>query len=46
MVLMLPSVIQSNQNCTYPDPLNWTFSKDVPDISGIKFDTIGMDTEQ
>ena len=32
--------------CTHPDPLNWTFSKDVPDISGIKFDTIGMDTEQ
>ena len=48
MVLMLPSVIQSNQiiMCTHPDPLNWTFSKDVPDISGIKFDTIGMDTEQ
>ena len=31
---------------TYPDPLNWTFSKNVPDISGINFDTIGMDTEQ
>ena len=32
--------------CTHPDLLNWTFSKDVPDISGIKFDTISMDTEQ
>lgn len=31
---------------TYPDPLNWTFSKDVPDASFINFDTIGMDTEQ
>ena len=31
---------------TYPDPLNWTFSKNVPDISGINFETIGMDTEQ
>jgi len=31
---------------TYPDPLNWTFSKDVLDISGVHLDTIGMDTEQ
>ena len=31
---------------TYPEPLNWTFSKNVPDMSDINFDTIGMDTEQ
>ena len=31
---------------TYSEPLNWTFSKNVPDISDINFDTIGMDTEQ
>lgn len=31
---------------TYPDLLNWTFSKDVPDISDINFENIGMDTEQ
>ena len=37
---------EQSDMCTHPDPLNWTFSKDVPDISGIKFDTIGMDTEQ
>ena len=33
-------------NITYPDPLNWTFSKeDVPNTSFISFDTIGMETE-
>ena len=37
---------EQSDMCTHPDPLNWTFSKDVPDISGIKFDTNGMDTEQ
>ena len=31
---------------TYPDPLNWTFTKNAPDISGINFETIGMDMEQ
>ena len=31
---------------TYPDPLNWTFSKeDVSNTSFINFDTIGMETE-
>ena len=29
---------------TYPDPINWTFSKDVPNVSFIDFDTIGMET--
>ena len=41
---------EQSDMCTHPDPLNWTFLKDVrhhvPDISGIKFDTISMDTEQ
>ena len=37
---------EQSDMCTHPDTLHWTFSKDVPDISGIKFDTIGMDTEQ
>ena len=37
---------EQSDMCTHPDPLNRTFSKVVPDISGIKFDTIGMDTEQ
>ena len=37
---------EQSDMCTHPDPLNWTFSKDVPDISGIKFDTICMDIEQ
>ena len=37
---------EQSDMCTHPDPLNWKFSKEVPDISDIKFDTIGMDTEQ
>ena len=41
----ISDTVQSDM-CIHPDPLNWTFSKDVPDISGIKFDTNGMYTEQ
>ena len=37
---------EQSDKCTHPETLHWTFSKDVPDISGIKFVTIGMDTEQ
>ena len=37
---------EQSDMCTHLDTLNWTFSKDVPDISGIKFDIIGMDIEQ
>ena len=31
---------------TFPEPLNWTFSYDMPAVSDISISKVGMDTEQ
>ena len=40
------ATVALDEPLTCPEPANWTFSQDLPDLSDITISSIGMDTEQ